>query len=427
MTKLYLSALAVLGLSTSAMAQDTRLSTTRVPEGSAITRRACGSMEVLDAQLAADPAQAQRMAAIEAHATRLMANPALQRTTAGTVIIPVVVHVLYNTAAQNISDAQVQSQIDVLNEDFRKLNADANKTPAQFAGLAADANVQFVLAKRTPTGAATNGVIHKQTKTASWSTNDAVKNSKRGGDDAWDATKYLNMWACNLGQGLLGYAQFPGGAPATDGVVMLYSAFGSRAKFPAGTYTTTYDLGRTATHEVGHWLNLRHIWGDASCGNDLVSDTPTQQTSNYGCPAFPHVTCSNAGDMSMNYMDYTDDKCMYMFSTGQSTRMNALFATGGARVGLVSSLGGTAPRAALATSLVTAYPNPASDVLHLALPIGTDAARATVHVFDLAGHEMQQAAYDGQGQVSVSSLPRGLYYLTVGSGAGVSRQRFEKE
>ena len=426
MNKLYLSALTFLGLASPALAQNARLPFSNGPE-STITRRACGSMEVLEAQLAADPAQAQRMAAIEAHAKRVLSNPMLQRTAAGTVIIPVVVHVLYNTAAQNISDAQVQSQIDVLNEDFRKLNADVSKTPTQFAGLAADANVQFVLAKRTPTGAATNGVIHKQTKVASWSTNDAVKNSKRGGDDAWDATKYLNLWACNLGQGLLGYAQFPGGAAATDGVVCLYSAFGSRAKYAAGTYTTTYDLGRTATHEVGHWLNLRHIWGDASCGNDQVNDTPTQQTSNYGCPAYPHVTCSNAGDMSMNYMDYTDDQCMYMFSTGQSQRMNALFATGGARTGLLTSLGGTAPRAAVSTTLASAYPNPASDVLNVALPAGTDVARAAVHVFDLAGHEMKQIGYDGHGQVRVGSLPRGLYYLTVGTGANVTRQRFEKE
>ena len=428
MNKLYVSALAMLGLASPALAQDGHLSGGNSPE-STIMRRACGSMEVLAAQLAADPAQAQRMAAIEAHAQRVLANPAAQRTAAGTVIIPVVVHVLYNTAAQNISDAQVQSQIAVLNEDYRKLNADASKTPAQFAGLVADVNVQFVLAKRDPNGAATTGVIHKQTKTTSWSTNDAVKNSKRGGDNAWDASKYLNLWACNLGQGLLGYAQFPGGAASTDGVVILYSAFGSRAKYAAGTYTTTYDLGRTATHEVGHWLNLRHIWGDdsgACTGSDLVDDTPNQGSENYGCPVFPHVSCSNSGDMSMNYMDYTDDQCMYMFSTGQSSRMNALFAAGGARVSLLTSLGGTVPRAAAAT-LASAYPNPASDVLNLTLPTGTDAAHAAVHVFDLAGHEMKQIGYDGQGQVRVGSLPRGLYYITVGTGTEITRQRFEKE
>ena len=431
MHKLYFSALALLASAAPALAQS-RLATNAAPEAMMATaRRACGTMDVLAAQLAANPDQARRMAAIEAQTQRLLANPASQRSTAGTVIIPVVVHVLYNTAAQNISDAQVQSQIDVLNEDFRKLNADATKTPGIYAGLAADANVQFVLAKRDPSGLATTGVIHKLTKTASWSTNDAVKNSKRGGDNPWDATKYLNLWACNLGQGLLGYAQFPGGAAATDGVVILYSAFGSRAKYAAGTYSTTYDLGRTATHEVGHWLNLRHIWGDdsgACTGSDLVDDTPNQGAENYGCPVFPHVSCSNSGDMSMNYMDYTDDKCMYMFSTGQSTRMNALFATGGARVGLLTSTGGTAPRPALAAGTgLLFYPNPATDVLTLDLPAGADAARYAVHVYDLRGREMTEARYNGSGRVQVSALPKGLYYVAIGNGATTTRQRFEKQ
>ena len=430
MKKFYISALTALGCAAPlfVQAQASRALPNR-SDDVVIARRACGTMEVLQAQLDADPTQAKRMAAIETQTQRLLANPALQRTTAGTVIIPVVVHVLYNTVAQNISDAQVQSQIDVLNEDFRKLNADAGNTPAIYVGLAADANVQFVLAKRDPSGVATNGIIHKQTKTTSWTTNDAVKNSKRGGANPWDATKYLNLWACNLGQGLLGYAQFPGGSVATDGVVILYSAFGSRAKYAAGTYTTTYDLGRTATHEVGHWLNLRHIWGDdsgACTGSDQVADTPNQGAENYGCPVFPKVSCANSGDMSMNYMDYTDDKCMYMFSTGQSTRMNALFAPGGARVAITTSLGGTALRTAL-NSAVTLYPNPAASTLTLTLPVGTDAASYAVRVYDLRGHEMTQAHYDGRGQLNISELPKGLYYLTAGNGLETSRQRFEKE
>jgi hypothetical protein len=420
---------ACLGLGTfTVQAQDQRMAAAD-NGNNALKGKQCATMEVFQAQLAADPSLAQRMATIENQTQQFEANPAAHRTSA-TVIIPVVVHVVYNTAAQNISDAQVQSQIAVLNEDFRKLNADRTKVPAAFAGLAADVNVQFVLAKRTPTGAATNGIDRVQTKTASWSTNDAVKNAKRGGANAWDATKYLNLWACNLGQGLLGYAQFPGGSASTDGVVILYSAFGSRAK-SAGTYTSTYDLGRTATHEVGHWLNLRHIWGDASCGNDLVSDTPTQQTSNYGCPAYPHVTCSNQGDMSMNYMDYTDDACMYMFSTGQSTRMNALFAAGGARAGLVTSLGGTAPRTALASlgtaAEVAMYPNPASNVLNLTLPQNIGSSVWNVAVYDLRGHEMKQAVYNGQGQVNVAQLPKGLYQMTISNGEQTTRQRFQKD
>lgn len=399
------------------------------PTASPTPVRQCGTMEALSAQLAADPALAQRLEAVEAHTRRIIASGRTKAnfTAAGAVItIPVVVHVLYNTTAQNISDAQVQSQLDVLNEDFRKLNADRGKTPAAFAGLAADVGVQFRLATRTPTGAATNGVIHKQTTKASFTTNDYVKSTKRGGDDAWPAGQYLNLWACNLGQGLLGYAQFPGGAASTDGVVILYSAFGSRAKYAAGTYTSTYDLGRTATHEVGHWLNLRHIWGDASCGNDQVNDTPTQQTSNYGCPAYPHVTCSNQGDMSMNYMDYTDDACMYLFSAGQSARMNALFASGGARASILTSPAAAARTTAPVAQAVGIFPNPAADVLNLTNL--SAAAQTSVRVFSLQGAEMRQARYDGSGQLQVQGLPKGLYYVDVTDASGrTSHQRFEKQ
>ena len=337
--------------------------------------------------------------------------------------IPVVVHVLYNTAAENVSDAQVQAQIDVLNKDFAKTNADASLIPAAFAGAAASTNIQFVLAKRDPNGKATNGIIHKSTRVKSWSTNDAVKNSKRGGDDAWDASKYLNIWVCNLGQGLLGYAQFPGGAASTDGVVVLYSSL------PGGS-AAPYDKGRTATHEVGHWLNLRHIWGDASCGNDLVSDTPTQQTSNYGCPSFPKVTCSNGpdGDMFMNYMDYTDDACMYMFSNGQSARMNALFASGGARASLLTSNGATAPLVATtAVETLTVFPNPTAGQLSIRTGLNTPATKWQAKVYDLRGFEMKQARSAGEGTVDVSALPTGLYHLVLTDGTTIQHQSFRKE
>ncbi|UOQ53589.1 M43 family zinc metalloprotease [Hymenobacter cellulosivorans] len=415
----YAIALAFLGLgSFSAQAQDQRMAKT---DPALITPgRTCATMEVLEAQMAADPSLAQRMAKVEQQTAEVLSSPATANRIGAVVTIPVVVHVLYNTTAQNVSDAMITAQLDVLNKDFSKTNTDAGLVPTMFAGLAANTNVQFVLAKRTPTGAATTGIVRKQTKVSSWSTNDAVKSSKRGGDDAWDATKYLNLWVCNLGQGLLGYAQFPGGSPATDGVVVLYSSL------PGGT-AKPYDKGRTATHEVGHWLNLRHIWGDASCGNDLVSDTPTQQTANYGCPAFPHVTCNNQGDMSMNYMDYTDDACMYMFSTGQASRMNALFASGGARAGLVTSQGGVAPRMTATAAEVAMYPNPASNVLNLSLPATKAGKGWTVTVYDLRGHEMKQATYNGQGQVQVAQLPKGLYQMTVSDGQQTLRQRFEKQ
>jgi hypothetical protein len=232
--------------------------------------------------------------------------------------IPVVVNVLYKTSAQNISDAQIASQITALNKDFSATNTDYNLTPAIFQGVrSGNINVRFVLDK----------TVRKSTTKSSWSTNDAMKKAANGIVPTSPTTK-LNLWVCNLGGGILGYAQFPGGSSATDGVVIDDNAFGT-----TGTAAAPFNKGRTATHEIGHWMNLRHIWGDATCGNDQVGDTPLHNTANYGCPASGHKsTCSGTPvEMTMNYMDYTDDACMYMFSAGQKTRMQAVFATGGPR------------------------------------------------------------------------------------------------
>ena len=310
--------------------------------------RTCGSMDHLQQQIAEDPAVETRMHQIERATSQWLSDPS--HRTGAVITIPVVVHVVYNTAAQNISDAQIQSQIAVLNEDFRKLNADASLTPSVFSSLATDCQIQFCLAQRDPNGNATTGIVRKSTTTTAFSTNDNVKRTANGGDDAWNSTQYLNLWSCNLSGGVLGYAQFPGGAAATDGVVILYSAFGR-----TGTVSAPYNKGRTATHEVGHWLNLRHIWGDANCGSDLVNDTPTAKTSNFGCPTFPYNVgaCSGntTGEMTMNYMDYTDDACMYMFTAGQAARMTAAINT--SRTGLLTSLGCTPPTPPTSCGTVT--------------------------------------------------------------------------
>ncbi|MCE9539221.1 MAG: T9SS type A sorting domain-containing protein [Bacteroidetes bacterium] len=304
----------------------------------------CSTMENLERLKLADPTLESRMAKIEKQSQQIISKSGGQGSLelASIINIPVVVHVLYKTAEQNISNAQIQSQIDVLNEDFRRLNSDKTNTPSGFVSGAADAEITFCLASIDPNGGATTGIIRKATSVSSFSDNDGAKYASYGGDNAWPSDSYLNIWVCNLGGGLLGYAQFPGGPASTDGVVINYNHFGRG--FATGA---PYNKGRTATHEVGHWLNLRHIWGDANCGNDLVNDTPTQQTSNYGCPSFPNVTCSNTinGDQFMNYMDYTDDGCMNMFSLGQKSRMKSLFVSGNARADLAlsSACGGSAP------------------------------------------------------------------------------------
>ncbi|GAA4312051.1 T9SS-dependent choice-of-anchor J family protein [Nibribacter koreensis] len=257
------------------------------------------------------------------------------------VTIPVVVHVLYNTNSQNISEAQIQSQLDVLNKDFRRLNADANKTPALFQGVAADAEIEFCLAKQDPNGEPTNGITRTATTVKQFSgLSDSMKFDGLGGKSAWDSKKYLNIWVVNFSNdaNILGFAQFPNSGPAsTDGVVIDYQAFGT-----TGTALNPYRLGRTTTHEVGHWLNLFHIWGDESCGDDEVLDTPTQEEENTGCPIFPKASCSNTSDMFMNYMDYTNDVCMNLFTTGQKNVMQAVLNS--SRSGLLSSIGCVVPQ-----------------------------------------------------------------------------------
>ncbi len=281
------------------------------------SKRSCASHEVFERQLQENPELATRMNQIEAFTENAMANGRLVN---GRIEIPVVFNVLYRTAAENISDAQLQSQLNVLNADFNAQNSDYNQVPALFSGVKANVGITFVL----------DQVIRKSTTKSSWGTRDAMKKTKQGGINPTSPTTKLNFWVCTIGGGILGYAQFPGGSSATDGVVCDSKYVGvtsnSGAAYP-------YNLGRTATHEVGHWMNLRHIWGDTTCGSDLVADTPTHNTANYGVPAYPHYsTCSGTPvEMTMNYMDYTDDRGMYMFTLGQKSRMDAIFLSGGPR------------------------------------------------------------------------------------------------
>lgn len=279
--------------------------------------RICASHEHNEALMAENPQLKANQEAIEEFTNRFVAEYPNGIQGRAVITIPVVVHVVYKTTGENISQAQVQSQIDILNADYRKLNSEIGSTKP-FVGTAADCEVQFVLQQ----------TIRKATNKNSFTTNDAVKKSATGGSDPVSPSTKLNIWVCTLGNSLLGYAQFPGGPAATDGVVCLNKAFGN-----TGTAAAPFNKGRTATHEVGHWLNLRHIWGDANCGTDQVADTPAHNTANYGCPATGHKsTCSGTPlEQWMNYMDYTDDACMYMFTAGQKSRMQATFAVGGSR------------------------------------------------------------------------------------------------
>jgi len=315
MKNLLLSASAAL-LLFSCQKEDSVTNNEETAQSPLLTQRTCASQDVLNRQLQEDPSLAGRMADIEKQTAQLLSTGRLVN---GKIEIPVVVNVLYRTTAENISLTQIQSQIDVLNKDFNALNSDFG-TSNPFNAVKANVGVSFVL----------DQVIRKSTTKTSWGTNDACKKTASGGMAPTSPTTKLNLWVATIGGGILGYAQFPGGSSATDGVVIDSKYIGVTS---SSSTSYPYNLGRTATHEVGHWMNLRHIWGDATCGSDLVSDTPVHDSSNFGVPAAGHrSTCTGTPlEMYMNYMDYTDDRGMYMFSLGQKSRIDAIFAVGGSR------------------------------------------------------------------------------------------------
>lgn len=287
-------------------------------------QRSCGATAAYYRMLEIDPGFQQRQMELElftAQAKMLGISAAKPET----VKIPTIVHILYNKDQENISDSQVESQIEVLNYDFRAKNSDIGEVPDVWKPLVGDANIEFYLTEEFP------AIQRIKTAKTRFGFNDSVKFAAQGGADSIEPERILNVWVCNLA-GLLGYAQFPGGIPQTDGVVINYQAFGTN-----GTAQAPFDLGRTTTHEIGHWLNLRHIWGDTlDCsGTDHVDDTPKALEPNYGSKTFPNVTCNNGpnGDMFVNYMDYSDDEAMFMFTRGQVERMAATFL--GPRIGFV--------------------------------------------------------------------------------------------
>jgi hypothetical protein len=283
-------------------------------------RRSCGAM-------AAHMMLLERFPSFRAAQMRLEGATSRRRETAvpkkaKLVTIRTVVHVVYKTDEQNVSLTQIRSQITALNKDFRATNADRSTTPAPWRGLITDSRIRFKLVKVTRTRTAKNG----------FGFDDGVKRPSSGGIAPVDPKRHMNIWVCALTGGLLGYAQFPGGPAATDGVVINYRAFGT-----SGTAQAPFNKGRTGTHEVGHYLNLRHVWGDTEdcSGSDFVADTPNCAGPNFGTPAWPVVTCNNApnGDMFVNYMDYTDDAAMVMFTAQQVLRMRTALEI--ARSGLI--------------------------------------------------------------------------------------------
>jgi hypothetical protein len=374
------------------------------------------------------PALLSKIAAIEAFTQNIQKNKSTTINGSGSsvgqvtneITIPVVVHVVYNTSQQNISDQQIISQINVLNQDYNRLNADTNNTAPVFRPYAANCGIHFELAKVDTAGYATSGIVRKHTSIIAFTIDDRIKSSANGGDDAWDKDRYLNIWVGNLNAGVLGYSSVVGGPKEDDGVVVMFNAFGVN-----GSAAAPFNKGRTATHEIGHWLNLIHTWGDADCGDDKVADTPPQQTADRGCPSGVLISCNNGpnGDMYSNYMDFVNDDCMNIFTEGQRDRMLALFASGGERFPLLSSnvltatpIGGPVPsNGEGGYNPITIYPNPATTFATIQL--NDSDVGSSLEVINQFGQRIFVTPVNQSlMQINVSSFAKGIYYVKICTG-----------
>ena len=246
-----------------------------------------------------------------------------------TLTIPIVFHVVYFNASQNLPDEVLYSQVDALNRDFAHASDNLGNYPQAIRALGVDTDIRFCIAAVNPQGEAQVGILRVNTLDP-WIANTFFANGRRslhydaeGGSSAWDPARYLNIWVTNYGD-LLGRAYFPGEAPypEEDGIILNYRYTGT-LKLEADA--APYDRGHSLTHEIGHYFSLLHIWGPGtgSCAtDDLVEDTPLQALPYFDCPSIPQESCGSE-DLFMNFMDFTDDRCLAFFTPGQRDRMHA--------------------------------------------------------------------------------------------------------
>lgn len=345
------------------------------------------------------------------------------------VTLPVVIHIIHDGdevgISENIPDERVLSQLQVLNEDFGRIEG----TPGYVEGNAGvDTGIRFCLAQQDPDGNPTNGIIRHNLGLASWNSMEAVDNDMKGAT-MWDPERYINIWVCRFGGQLAqvgGYAYFPEasgldgleGAEANadiDGIVMSFKAFGSSDTFPATTYFPQMDKGRSLTHEMGHYLGLRHIWGDGnSCdATDYCDDTPPVAGVHFMCEAADTCPDDEYPDMIENHMDYTPDACKSIFTNGQKERMWTVLENAPRRASLLESNACEAPQMGVGGQAwqqgIRLYPNPANNVLNIT---GNDVEGAQFEIYTILGAVVTSGTM-ADGVIDTSGLESGLYFVKI--------------
>ena len=372
-----------------------------------------------------------------------MRNRGLRNTDA-VVTLPVVVHIIHDGdeigISENIPDERILSQMQVLNDDFRRVPGtrgyDEN-TPGT------DVEIEFCLAQRDPDGNPTTGIVRHNLGRETWNTENVETFMKP--ETAWDSSKYINIWVCRVGGDLQMegcYAFFPEGSgldgleegqstAESDGLVLSFRAFGSSDTFPATTYIPGNDKGRTLTHEMGHFFGLRHIWGDGfSCdATDYCHDTPPALNMNTFCNPADSCTADDQPDMIENYMDYTPDECKSVFTEGQKARMMTALHNAPRRLALLSSNGCTPPGMGTEDNTqgsLKVYPNPAGSILNVDADI---TGSAGYEIFNALGQSVAagHVVLGSGAQLNIGSLVNGIYMLRLSHEGSVSTVKFVRE
>ena len=391
-----------------------------------VEKSPCGAMAYSPAYLANHPEEEEKISKLEIKTHEWIAENQNAVSTRELITIPVVVHLVYNDDKFNFTDVEIQSQIDGLTADFTQSNSNQNIIPDHFKDRAANVEFEFCLATVTPDGIRTNGIERKQNTSIENIGTDKVFGVKRticytseGGLDAWDTNHYLNIWVGEM-ESILGEATFPGMArvPEEDGVFIDVEAFGFFC-----SDETNFHLGRTLTHEVGHFFNLKHIFGDVEDCNhdDGVEDTPLQKMRNSGCISEMKTNTCDSGEvyeMTVNFMDYVDDECMAMFTNGQKMRMLAALNT--YRSGLKNSIGCSLINLEPTTIVpdkITTFPNPASNCVHIDLGIDAD-FQVNIKFINTAGQRLlsERVYVKDFRSFDISNYPNGIYFLLIENG-----------